>query len=309
MLTKQQYPSWHALLTEAYHHGISNMVPEHLEEALKDIAENTRRSLSMSSEPDGPPRLKPSSGLICQGQAALMLEAAAEGRTIDGGEPNRVTFALGHYHHALVYAALESALPADAVKLVFEEEKQLADELPWWPEKGTPGFSHRGFIDITLELLDPEWLAPGMPRRLVADVKTKAGRSMQYGGAIHNCAEDVFGNAGQVAVYSEIQGTLDAGGIIININKEAPALPEGRIGISYIRPDDLKEARDNVQRRLEKAQAGEFLPELWLRRDEMKSTGRSKLFVPCNQVRGAEAGVTYCDVSTECAKRREGWAV
>lgn len=308
MLTKQQYPSWHALLTEAYHHGISNMVPEHLEVALEEITDNTRRTVMQPSEPDGPPRLKPSSGLSCQGQAVLLLEAANEGRKIPS-EPNRVSFALGHYHHSLVYAAFKSALPAEAFKLLFEEEKQLADELPWWPKKGTPGFSYRGFIDITLELLDPEWLAPGMPRRLVADVKSKPGRSMQYGGAIHNCVEDVFGITTQVAIYSEIQGTLDAGGIVININKEVSYLEAGRIGISYIQPDEMREALEAAKQRLKDARAGEFVPELWLRRDEMKSTGRSKIFIPCNQVKGAEPGVTYCDVSDECAKRREGWAV
>lgn len=302
MLTKQQFPSWHALLTEALHYGMANMQPEALDKWLADLTGSVRRS--MLDPFDGPARLKPSSGISCQGQAALILAGHAV-----ADEPNRVTYANGHFHHALCYAALESALPPDVVSLSLEEEFSLPDSLPWWPEKGTPGFSDRSFIDITLELLDDDWLARGLPRRLVADIKTKAGRSMSYAKPVHDVDKDVFGNSAQVALYSEMQGTLGAGALIISVNKEVSYLPAGRFGVSYIWPEDLQRVRDQVQARVEAAGRGEFVPELWLRRDEPNSSGRGKLFLPCNQVRGAEPGTTYCSVSAECEKRREGWEV
>jgi len=303
MLTKQEHADWSHLLQEALHHGMLNMQPEYLDYWIEDLGSSVRRTFLPETD-TRPARIKPSSGLNCQGLAALTLQ----GKTEERGRPNLANFATGHVHHALCYAALQSALPPDAIELNLEQEFSLPDSLPWWPEKGTPGFSDRSFVDISLRVLEDGWLPEGAPTHIVADIKTKPGRSMAYAKPVHSVDHDVFGNSEQVAVYSEMLGTLDNGAIILSVNKEVPALEDGRFGVSYIWPDDLKRVRDRAQARVEGAIAGKFVPELWLRRNEPNASGRGKLFVPCNKVKGGE-GETYCNASAACEALRESWEV
>lgn len=286
MLNKKQYQDWNSLITDAYHYGMAHMNPVHLEKAKEWLLDDLDSSFLRGSDP---PAVRPSGGINCSARTALLAEGfGAE----DPADLPRALFATGHFHHNLLYAALLSALPIDAVHLEIEEEVDLAP-LGWWPLQD--GFKKRGHIDLQLTALSEEWLAPHVPRKIVCDVKTKHTLGIKQLKDIITVDNDVFGNIDQLATYSALKGTVESGAILIYVNREVPKALGSRLATRYIFPQHLEEARANVERRVTMAVAGEFEPELWLRK-ERKEVG----FVPC---------ANYCDVSDECERRREGWEV
>jgi hypothetical protein len=288
MLTKQQYPDWTSLIVDAYHHGMAHMNEDTLEFYTNALADDLRSSFLRGSDT---PAVRPSSGINCSAMTALVAEGF--GAAEDPRDLPRALFATGHFHHNLLYAALESALPPDAIKLTIEEVVDL-EPLEWWPDRD--GFKQKGHIDLQLECLDDGWLGPDAPRRIVADVKTKHSLGMAKTKDIVQPDNDVWGNIDQLAVYSALKGTTENGALLIYVNREVPKAIGKRIKAQYIFPQYLEEARANVERRLAAAVAGEFDPELWLR----KQAG-SKEFMPCQG-----SPTPYCPVATECERRREG---
>lgn len=257
------------------------MNPEHLEMASRLLNEDMESSYLRGVEP---PCVRPSSGLNCQGITALTAEGFGESEK----ELPRNLFAVGHFWHNMTYAALLSALPRDAFYLQVEEEVSL-DPLDWWPK--TPQFKQKGHIDLQLKCLDPEWLPEGEPMELVADIKTKHSLGMSKIAAVVESSNDVWGNLAQLAVYSDLKGTIKDGALLIYVNREAPKAKGNQFKVKRIFGEHLQEELENVKRRV----SGEFSPELWLR----KQAGE-KTFMPCQG---------YCPVQAECEARREGWEV
>jgi len=283
MLEPKTYPDWTSLIVDAYHHGMAHMQEEHLEQYMDDLRDDLRSSFLRGSDK---PAVRPSGGINCAGLTALMAEGF--GAAEDPRDLPRALFATGHFHHNLLYAALSSALPASAFKLTIEEVVDLTP-LAWWPDGD--GFKQRGHIDLQLECVDDNWLADNAPRKIVADVKTKHSLGMKKTQDIVQPSNDIWGNIDQLAVYSALKGTVNDGALLIYINREVPKALGSRIKAQYIFPQYLEEARANVERRLKAAVAGEFDPELWLR----KQAG-DKTFMPCQG---------YCAVQEECERRRE----
>lgn len=283
MLNKKTYDSWNSLIIDAYHHGMANMDEVHLEKAKEWLNDDLSGSFLRGSDP---PAVRPSGAINCAGQTALVAEGfGAE----DPRDLPRALFATGHFHHNLLYAALMSALPIDAVHLEIEEEVDLAP-LGWWPTDHE-GFKKRGHIDLQLTCLDDDWLEPHVPRKIMVDVKTKHSLGMKQLKDIITPDEDVWGNIDQLAVYSALKGTTENGAILVYVNREVPKAQGSRIATRYIFPEHLEQARANVERRVRAAAAGDFEPELWLR----KQAG-DKAFMPCQG---------YCSVQDECERRRE----
>lgn len=284
MLEKKQYPDWTSLIVDAYHHGMANMQEVHLEKAKEWFMDDLDSSFLRGSDT---PAVRPSGGINCAGQTALIAEGF--GAAEDARDLPRMLFATGHFHHNMLYAALLSALPIDAIHLEIEEVVDLAP-LGWWPERD--GFKQKGHIDLQLTCLDDGWLAPSAPRKIMADVKTKHSLGMKKTKDIVQPANDVWGNIDQLAVYSALKGTVESGALLIYVNREVPKAVGSRIKAQYVFPQYLEEARANVERRV----TGGFEPELWLR----KERGETKEFLPCQG---------YCPVQAECERRREGWEV
>jgi hypothetical protein len=284
MLTKKQYASWTELLTAAYHHGLANMEKTHLDKAKELLMEDLDSSFLRGADT---PCVRPSGGVNCAAMTQLI--AQGYGRS-EGDDLPRMLFATGHFHHNLAYAALMSALPKEAFHLEVEEEVDLT--MDWWPK--ADGFKQQGHIDLQLRCLDPEWLAPGVPQRIVADIKTKHSLGMRNIKDIIEPASDIWGNLDQLAIYSDLKGTTDGGALLIYINREAPKKDSGKLKVQYVFPEHLKEALGNVKRRVG-AWDGPFYPELW----DRKQKG-DKNFMPCQG---------YCSVQAECEARREGWEV
>lgn len=282
MLKKQRYDSWTELITAAYHHGLANMAQIHLDKAKELLVDDIDSSFMRGSEK---PTVRPSGGINC----AATTQLVAQGYGMAEEDLPRMLFATGHFFHNIAYAALLSALPAEAFHLEIEEEVDLT--MKWWPRND--GFKQQGHIDLQLRCLDPEWLAPGVPLYIVADIKTKHSLGMSKIKSIVEPVNDVFGNLDQLAVYSDLKGTTDAGALLIYLNREAPKT-DNKIRVQYIFPDHLKEALGNVKRRVG-AWDGPFYPELW----DRKQKG-DKNFMPCQG---------YCSVQAECEARREGWEV
>lgn len=288
MLPKKTYDSWMSLVVDAYHYGMANMSEVHLEKAKEWLCDDLDSSFLRGSST---PAVRPSGGINCAGQTALIAEG--HGAPEDPRDLPRALFATGHFHHNLFYAALLSALPIDAVHLEIEEEVDLAP-LGWWPTD-RDGFRTKGHIDLQLTLLDDEWLLPHVPRQIMVDVKTKHSLGMKQIKDVIEPASDIWGNIDQLATYSALKGTVENGAMLVYINREVPKAHGSRMRAQYIFPEHLEEARANVQRRINSAVTGEFDPELWLRKQRGEKT-----FMPCQG---------YCPVQAECERRREGWAV
>lgn len=280
-LPKKRYASWSDLLVAAYHHGTQNMDPLHLEYATRMLADDMKSSFLRGTDP---PCVRPSGGLNCQGITAL----TAEGFGHEEGELPRPLFAAGHFWHNLTYAALLSALPKEAFHLEIEEEVDLSP-LDWWPVHER--YKSKGHIDLQLKCLDPEWLPEGEPLSIVADIKTKHSLGMSKLASVVEPANDVWGNLSQLAVYSDLKGTIQDGALLIYVNREVSKTKGNQFKVKKIFAEHLQEELVNVKRRV----SGGFHPELWLR----KQAG-DKTFMPCQG---------YCPVQAECEARREGWEV
>ena len=278
MLDKKQYSSWTELLTAAYHHGMANMEKLHLDKAKELLMDDLDSSFLRGADK---PVVRPSGGINCAATTQLI----AQGYGQADEELPRMLFATGHFHHNLTYAALLSALPADAFHLEIEEEVDLT--MDWWPK--VDGFKQQGHIDLQLRCLDPEWLGPGVPSYIMADIKTKNGLGMNKIKDIIEPANDIWGNLDQLAVYSDLKGTMDSGAILIYVNRETPKKNSSKLRVQRIFPEHLQEALGNVKRRVQ-GWDGPFDPELW----DRKMAG-DKNFMPCQG---------YCAVQAECEARR-----
>lgn len=290
-LPKKQFASWSELIVEAYHHGMANMDPLHLEKAKELLFDDIDSSFLRGSDT---PAVRPSGGINCAGQTALIAEGF--GAAEDARDLPRMLFATGHFHHNMLYAALLSALPKEAFHLEIEEEVDLAP-LDWWPK--VDGFKQQGHIDLQLTCLDDDWLAPSAPRKIMADVKTRHSLGMKRKQDIITPSNDVWGNLSQLAVYSALKGTVDSGAILVYVNREVPKALGNRVKCSYIFPEFLNAELEAVKDRMDKAVRGEFDPEMWRRKHH--GGDLEKEFVPCQG-----SPVPYCPVASECEKRREG---
>ena len=284
VLEKKQYSSWSHLIVEAYHHGMANMDKAHLDKAKELLMDDLESSFLRGEEK---PCVRPSGGINCAAMTQLI--AQGYGRS-EGDDLPRMLFATGHFHHNLTYAALMSALPKEAFHLEIEEEVDLT--MDWWPK--ADGFKQQGHIDLQLRCLDPEWFIPGVPHYIMADIKTKHALGMTKTKDIIEPASDIWGNLDQLAVYSDLKGTTDAGALLIYLNRETPKERYKRLKAQYVLPEHLQEALVNVKRRVG-AWDGPFYPELW----DRKQKG-DKNFMPCQG---------YCSVQPECEARREAWEV
>jgi len=102
-------------------------------------------------------------------------------------------------------------------------------------------------------------------------------------------ASDIWGNLDQLAVYSDLKGTVEAGALLVYLNRETPKDKAKMIKAQYVFPEHLQEALVNVKRRVA-GWDGPFNPELW----DRKMAG-DKNFMPCQG---------YCSVQAECEARR-----
>ena len=283
MLKKTQYTSWTQLLTEAYHLGMANMDPLHLEKAKDWLMADLNSSFLRGSDD---PCVRPSGGINCAAMTQLLSQGHGQS---EGEDLPRMLFATGHFHHNLAYAAFMSALPQEAFFLKVEEEVDLT--MDWWPKMA--GFRQQGHIDLQLRCLDPEWLAPNVPPFIIADIKTKHSLGMKRTKDIVEPSNDIWGNLDQLAVYSDLKGTLEAGALLIYLNREVPKAKGSRIKVQYVFPEHLQEAGDNVRRRVglaSKKGEAKLDPELWLRKQSGERT-----FMPCQG---------YCPVQAECESLR-----
>lgn len=284
MLEKQEYNCWSYIIKDAWHHGLANMTQEVLDKYGEFILNDLEGSFL---RPSDVPAVRPSGNLHCAGLTWLVAQGKVSPESLSSN--SRVLFATGHFQHNLLYAALECALPANAFKVTVEEEIDL--ELPWWP-KDHPYFKQRGHVDLQIECTDPEWLAEGVPSRMLFDAKTKHNKGMSELKREITAATDLFGNINQLAIYAAVLGYTE-GAMLVYINREAPSASAkvAAIDCRHIFPDALDEALANTKRRVEAAAKGvDFDPELWRRKQE----GDLK-WVPCD---------LYCAAVDACKELR-----
>ena len=276
-LPKTEYPSWPALVEAATHHGIANMDPVVLGKYATEISKDVVDSFSPR---ENQPLVRPSSGINC----AAIPWMAKNGHKPSDDTGNPLLFASGHFHHNLIYAALESALPSDSFVLGIENEIPLPD---WWPDD--PRFSQEGHRDLLVTILEPGWLAPQLPDAATWDIKSKHNLGMaKVNGkfAEFNLSSDVWGNCAQIAVYEETQ---DIDAYILFTNREVPqAGGKKQFSGQKIWAHDLDEIREKVKYRVG---AEEFDPELWLRSQDPDD----KVYTPCKN---------YCRWSGACEELR-----
>jgi len=285
MLEKKKYNSWTELIHSAYAYGMANALPEAVEQSVEMTANDMRDSFLRGSNP---PEVRPSGGINCAGMTQLLARGAVNERPdIDHA---RALFCVGHYLHNIMYMALRSALPHEDFNVIVEEEVALPE---WWPSDH-PRFRGKGHIDLQLECTAmDDWFIQGVKPSIVADIKTKHTRGITQIKDVIEPETDVFGNLDQLAVYSDNQGTLANGALLIFMNREVPKTPN-RLKVKPVFAGELEEALANVKRRVGLAvdPAAPFTPELWQRKED-GFTG----FVPCKG---------YCDVQAQCERLRSG---
>lgn len=284
MLQQKTYSSWTELFHEAWHHGMENMDPIHLEAALERNAEDYRSSFLRGADE---PCVRPSGGLNC----AAMAQLIARGHGKADEDLPRLLFSLGHNLHNLSYAALQSALPPEDFEIIVEEEIDLW-KLDFWPQDITK-FKRHGHVDLQVRCKNDAWLRDGVPRYVVCDAKTKHSLGMKQLKDIIEPEGDVWGNIDQLAIYSAVLGSLDNGGLLLYVNREAPKNKGAQFAARYVFPEHVIEAFENVKRRV--ILAGDpnsaIYPEMW----EYKQNSKTKVFVPCQG---------YCSVQAACEAER-----
>lgn len=234
-------------------------------------------------------RVRPSDGVNCAARAYL----ARQGVLPVEGELDPYVFAAGHFSHFMLYAAIKSNLP-DCFRARLEVEVDLVEELCWWPTEGWT--TEKGHIDMVLEVTDPEraalYLEPDCGSRIVCDGKSHDTEKMYSTNEPLDPNEDPFGTVGQIATYSAHQQSLDAGALVIRIDR-AVSRKHPRWRVDWIPPVVLRKAAKLVERRL--GQARDFDPELFRRKQE----GDIK-WAPCEK---------FCKVRVACSEVRESLAV
>ena len=238
-MSEAKYPDWSRLLMDAWAKGIQNMKEEPLDEALKEIDIQMRKSFLEESQSDETPIIRPSSGTVCAAQSYYIKNEFPR-------EPMpptiMATFVMGHFVHEITYAALRSGLPEGVLI-----DTEIACETGF-PE----GCNQKGTADLVLSLLDPELMPEGTPLHILGDVKTMTG----FGFRGHKSAgydqlgSDCWGHVSQLSTYSHsptlterYPGIEKAGALLIAANKESPQMG---IWPRHVAPRAIEEARERT---------------------------------------------------------------
>lgn len=261
-LTKPEtpYATWALFLKDLWMEGMKPqnsdkaIVTEHTANAMTSVAEVfTRRNEAK--------RVRPSAFLACARQTYYSVQGEESANMPDN---IGTTFAVGHLLHELSYAAVRSVAP-DGVTVEFEVKVDLPE---WWP-KDTEKFNQKGHIDMLITVDDAvmaDYLADGLPNRMLIDFKTMGGFGYKkHGKTIFGEDPDGFGYMAQLAVYADAIGVIDSGALLAGINRDSltqplfPRLVSARV---------LKEERDRVKLAIQSALEGSDPGEEFLERHD-----------------------------------------
>ena len=221
------FPTWAELLSACWAEGMDEMDPEALGHQMAHCHEELARTFFPQEEEDRK-FTRPSRGSQCP---QMNYFGRVEGVEL-GEMPHGIqaTFALGHFAHAIGYAALASALPS-CFKLYSELKADVSNIMP---SEG----AQTGTIDLVIVTQDLEeakrYLAPSVLEETpncLGDFKTMTGFSWRE----HRKADftvlghDALGYKGQLCTYwgsNTVQELRDSHGefapILIGVNKESP---------------------------------------------------------------------------------------
>tara|TARA_R110000824_G_scaffold121753_4_gene278061 strand:+ start:2107 stop:2946 length:840 start_codon:yes stop_codon:yes gene_type:complete len=223
----------------AWAKGIQNMQEEPLDEALKEIDIQMRKSFLEENQRDETPIIRPSSGTVCATQSYYI----KNGFKREPMPPTiMATFVMGHFVHEITYAALRSGLP-DGVNIDTEISCETG-----FPE----GCNKMGTADLVLTIEDESLLPEMEVKHILGDVKTMTG----FGFRGHKSAgydqlgSDCWGHVSQLSTYShsptlmeKYPGIEKAGALLIAANKESPQMG---IWPRHVAPRAIAEARERT---------------------------------------------------------------
>jgi len=281
--------------------GKDNPNAELYEESFRDLSDEILQSIradaNASTEPK--PRLyRPSANLSCQGISHFIKELVPVAPIPAATRP---VLRMGHTLHAETYAAFKSACP-EGIRAIIE----IGIDLPaWWPQENS---RNTGTIDMILyfekELLTDylsEDLLATMPDKIIADVKStsffgfKKMKTQDY-----EVGGNDFGYISQLAIYSEVENTLDAGALLIGVNRNSPQEPPC---VRFISAERLRDEAAKVQGRVQEGIV--WKPEKF--EDNPGTTGvrvikKASDFVCGNWATGKEG---YCPYTKQCMEKRK----
>ena len=300
-LSEDKYETLEEFISEIIVAGKEHPNPEIYAEQFDQLADEIRMSIaqdaSASAEPQ--PRIyRPSANLSCQGISHFIQERTAV-KPIPASA--RAVLRMGHTLHAETYAALKSGAPEGVRGLI-----EVGIDLPaWWPKVNSKSTGTIDLIfyfekDLLTDYLTQE-LLDTMPDKIIADVKStsffgfKKMKTQDY-----NVGGNDFGYVSQLAIYSEVENTLDSGALLIGINRNSPQDPPC---VRFIGSERLRDEARKVQDRVQ----GEVLwkPEKF--EDNPGTTGvrvikKASDFVCGNWATDKEG---FCPYSKQCMEKRK----
>lgn len=296
-----KYENLEELITEVIAFGKEHPNPEVYAEQFDQLADELRASIVQdASAPTEPqPRIyRPSANLSCQGISHFIQEQTPVAPIPASARP---VLRMGHTLHAETYAALKSGAPEGVRGLV-----EVGIDLPaWWPKEHSKSTGTIDLIfyfekDLLTDYLTQEAL-DAMPEKIIGDVKStsffgfKKMKTEDY-----NVGGNDFGYISQLAIYSEVENTLDSGALLIGINRNSPQDPPC---VRFVGPDRLRDEARKVQDRVQ----GEVLwkPEKF--EDNPGTTGvrvikKASDFVCGNWATEKEG---FCPYSKQCMEKRK----
>ena len=305
----EKFKSLTDLLTATINHGKACPDTEVYQAQYVDLYSELRGtftqdiSFDMENETKGdtPMQIRPSANLSCQGIGHFLHK-----RTPTAPIPPSVRSVLrmGHTLHAETYAALISALP-DGGRALIEVRVDMPD---WWPHH-LEYARKKGTIDIILYLDDDfitgyfaESVRDTIPRKIVCDVKSTSFwgfKKMVNADYTDPEVGNDFGYISQLMIYSDVEGTTEAGAILIGVDRSSPGNPPC---VQHIPGDRLIIEREAVQRRL--ADDVEWSPEKFLKdyKPESKAQKQKTDFVCGSWIKGQEG---FCKYSKQCMVERQ----
>ena len=286
-----------AIIAAGKEHPNTEIFEETFRDLSDELLQSIRADAKFSAEPK-PRMYRPSANLSCQGISHFIQELIPVDPIPAATRP---VLRMGHTLHAETYAAFKSACP-EGVRAVIE----IGIDLPaWWPKENSRS---TGTIDMVLyfekELLTDylsEKLLDTMPLKIIADVKStsffgfKKMKTQDY-----ETGGNDFGYISQLAIYSEVENTLEAGALLIGVNRNSPQDP---VCVRFISPERLLDEAAKVKKRTQ----GDVLwkPEKF--EDTPGQTGvrvikKASDFVCGNWATDKEG---YCPYSKQCMEKRK----
>ena len=306
---EQKFKSVNDFLTATITHGKS--VPDTAvyqaqyhdlyEELRGTFTQDLTHDLEDGGEEERPMQIRPSANLSCQG-IGHFLHKRIPALPIPASV--RSVLRMGHTLHAETYAAIVSALPDGGRALI-----EVRVDLPgWWPH--SLDYARKtGTIDIILYLNDDlihtyfaESAADAIPRKIVCDVKSTSFfgfKKMVNSDYSDTEVGNDFGYVSQLMIYSDIEDTLEAGALLIGVDRSSPGNPPC---IKHVPGERLIAERDAVKRRL--AEDVEWVPEKFLEsyKPDSKAQKQPTDFVCGSWIKGQEG---FCKYSKQCMVERQ----